>query len=54
MDTKSSTSSRSPADVEGKPVAKKTRLVHKTIIYDDINVCVQKLHILEYFTKVGW
>jgi hypothetical protein len=32
---KSSTSSRSPEDVEGEPVAKKTRLVHKTIIYDE-------------------
>ena len=35
MDNKSSTSSRSPDDVEGEPVAKKTRLVHKTIIYDE-------------------
>jgi hypothetical protein len=37
MDTsnKSSSSSRSPGDVEGEPVAKKTRLVHKTIIYDE-------------------
>ena len=35
MDNKSSTSSRSPGDVEGEPVAKKTRLVHKTIIYDE-------------------
>ena len=32
---KSSTSSRSPGDAEGEPVAKKTRLVHKTIIYDE-------------------
>jgi len=32
---KSSTSSRSPGDVQGEPVAKKTRLVHKTIIYDE-------------------
>jgi hypothetical protein len=32
---KSSSSSRSPEDVEGEPVAKKTRLVHKTIIYDE-------------------
>jgi hypothetical protein len=32
---KSSTSSRSPGDVEGQPVAKKSRLVHKTIIYDE-------------------
>ena len=32
---KSSISSRSPGDVEGEPVAKKTRLVHKTIIYDE-------------------
>jgi hypothetical protein len=32
---KSSTSSRSPGDVEGEPVAKKTRLVHRTIIYDE-------------------
>ena len=31
----SSTSSRSPGDVEGEPVAKKSRLVHKTIIYDE-------------------
>ena len=35
MDNKSSTSSRSPGDVEGQPVAKKTRLVCKTIIYDE-------------------
>jgi hypothetical protein len=35
MDNKSSTSSRSPGDVEGEPVAKKTRLVCKTIIYDE-------------------
>ena len=35
MDDKSSTSSRSPGDVQGEPVAKKTRLVHKTIIYDE-------------------
>jgi len=35
MDNKSSTSSRSPGDVEGQPVAKKTRLVHRTIIYDE-------------------
>ena len=35
MDNKSSTSSRSSEDVEGEPVAKKTRLVHKTIIYDE-------------------
>ena len=35
MDNKSSTSSRSPGDVEGEPVAKKSRLVHKTIIYDE-------------------
>ena len=35
MDTKSSTSSRSPDDVEGEPVAKKTKLVHRTIIYDE-------------------
>ena len=35
MDNKSSTSSRSPGDVEGEPVPKKTRLVHKTIIYDE-------------------
>jgi len=35
MDNKSCTSSRSPEDVEGEPVAKKTRLVHKTIIYDE-------------------
>ena len=35
MDNKSSTSSRSPEDVEGEPVAKKSRLVHKTIIYDE-------------------
>jgi hypothetical protein len=35
MDNKSSTSSRSPGDAEGEPVAKKPRLVHKTIIYDE-------------------
>jgi len=35
MDNKSSTSSRSPGDVEGEPVAKKSRLVCKTIIYDE-------------------
>jgi hypothetical protein len=35
MDNKSSTSSRSPEDVEGEPVAKKSRLVLKTIIYDE-------------------
>jgi len=35
MDNKSSTSSRSPGDVEGEPVAKKSRLVHRTIIYDE-------------------
>ena len=35
MYKKSSTSSRSPGDVQGQPVAKKTRLVHKTIIYDE-------------------
>ena len=35
MDSKSSTSSRSPGDVEGEPVAKKTKFVHKTIIYDE-------------------
>jgi hypothetical protein len=35
MDKKSNTSSRAPDDVEGEPVAKKTRLVHKTIIYDE-------------------
>jgi len=35
MDNKSSTSSGSPGDVQGEPVAKKTRLVHKTIIYDE-------------------
>ena len=35
MDNKSSTSSKTPEDVEGEPVAKKTRLVHKTIIYDE-------------------
>jgi hypothetical protein len=35
MDKKSSTSSRSPGDVGGEPVAKKTRLVLKTIIYDE-------------------
>ena len=33
MDNKSS--SRSPGDVEGEPVAKKARLVFKTIIYDE-------------------
>ena len=35
MDNKSSTSSRSPGDVEGETVAKKSRLVYKTIIYDE-------------------
>ena len=35
MDNKSSTSSRSSGDVEGEPVAKKTKLVHKTITYDE-------------------
>jgi hypothetical protein len=35
MDNKNSTSSKSPKDVEGGPVAKKTKLVHKTIIYDE-------------------
>jgi len=35
MDNKSSTSSRSPEDVDGEPATKKTRLVHKTIIYDE-------------------
>jgi hypothetical protein len=35
MDNKSSTSSRSPEDVEGEPVAKKSRLVYRTIIYDE-------------------
>jgi len=35
MGNKSSTSSRSPEDVQGQPVAKKTRLVYKTIIYDE-------------------
>ena len=30
-----STSSKSPEDVEGEPVAKKSRLVLKTIIYDE-------------------
>ena len=35
MDNKSSTSSTSPGDVEGQPVAKKSRLVCKNIIYDE-------------------
>ena len=35
MDNKSSTSSRSPGDVEGEPVAKKSSLVSKTIVYDE-------------------
>jgi hypothetical protein len=35
MDKKSSTSSRTHQDVEGQPVAKKSRLVLKTIIYDE-------------------
>jgi hypothetical protein len=35
MDNKSSTSSRSHEVVEGEPVAKKSRLVLKTIIYDE-------------------
>ena len=29
------TSSRSPEDVESEPMAKKTRSVHKTIVYDE-------------------
>ena len=33
--TKSSTSSRSHEDVEGEPVAKKQKLVLRTIIYDE-------------------
>jgi len=32
---KSSTSSRTLGDIEGEPVAKKTKLVYKTIIYDE-------------------
>jgi len=35
MNNKSSTSSRTPDNVEGQPVAKKTRLVYKTIVYDE-------------------
>ena len=35
MDKKRSTSSRTHDDVEGEPVAKKSRLVFKTIIYDE-------------------
>ena len=35
MENKSSTSSRSPGDVENEPVAKKSKLVYKTIIYDE-------------------
>ena len=36
MDHKSSSSrSPSPGDVEGEPVAKKPKMVHKTIIYDE-------------------
>ena len=35
MDNKSSTSSKSPGAVEGEPVAKKSRLVSKTITYDE-------------------
>ena len=35
MDKKSSTSSKSPGDVEGEPVAKKIKVVYKTIIYDE-------------------
>jgi len=35
MDKKRSTSSKSHEDVEGEPVAKKSRLVFKTIIYDE-------------------
>jgi hypothetical protein len=35
MENKSSTSSRTPGDVESQPVAKKSRLVLKTIIYDE-------------------
>ena len=35
MENKSSTSSRTPEDVEGEPVAKKSKLVYKTIIYDE-------------------
>jgi len=35
MDNKSSTSSRSPGDVEGESVAKKITVVYKTIVYDE-------------------
>ena len=35
MDDKSSTSSRTHKDVEGEPEAKKSRLILKTIIYDE-------------------
>ena len=35
MDNKSSTSSRSPGDITGEPVAKKSKLVHRTIIFDE-------------------
>ena len=35
MDDKSSTRSRTPRDTEGEPVAKKTRLVHRTSNYDE-------------------
>ena len=35
VQNKGSTSARSPGDVEGQSVAKKTMLVHKTIIYDE-------------------
>ena len=40
MDNKSSTSSRSPGDVEGEPEAKKSRLVHKTYVYSSGKVLI--------------
>ena len=35
MDNKSSTTSSTHEDLQGPPVAKKARMVHKTIIYDE-------------------
>ena len=49
MENKSSTSSRSPGDVEGEPVAKKSRLIiNKTIIYDESITNEPPLEIWDY------
>jgi len=49
MENKSSTSSRSPGDVEGEPVAKKSRLIiNKTIIYDELITNEPPLEIWDY------